>query len=179
MGLLGARLNGAGMGHFVLQGVGPARGADGHARIVIESVSVQHVEHGVASDGQERRSHALDVSRIDSGVPNQHLGLPDDLVGPFLLVEVGAVAVSDGVRGDFVAVGVKVLDLGVVSPFVRDVKGGLDGASVGVVPLLEELLEELLVEVVDGVVEGQEDELGDILRGKTAGDVVAAAVTIR
>lgn len=68
-------------------------------------------------------------------------------------------------RGDFVAVGVQVLDLGVVGPFVGDVKGRGDRAPVRVDPApLEQLAVQALVQVVDGVVERQQDQLRDLLR---------------
>ena len=40
---------------------------------------IEHPEHGITADSEERCSHSLDVFRIDSGVTNQHLGLADDL----------------------------------------------------------------------------------------------------
>ena len=49
----------------------------------------------------------------------------DYLVGPLLLVEVGAVAVRDGVRCDLVTVGVEVLHVRVVGPLVGDVERSL------------------------------------------------------
>ena len=115
---LGAGLDGARVGHGVLEGVGPAGAGHGHAGVVLEPVPPQHPEHGVSADGQEWGAHALDVLGVDAGVTDQHLGLADDLVGPLLLVELGAMAVGHRVRGDLVAVGVKVLDLGVVCPLV-------------------------------------------------------------
>jgi len=55
-------------------------------------------------------------------------------------------SLRDGVRGNLVAVGVEILDLTVVGPFVRDVEGGRDGASVRVGPTrFEEILVKLLV----------------------------------
>ena len=68
--------------------------------------------------------------------------------------------------------------LAIVRPLVADVERRLDGAAVGVVAVAEQILVELLVEVVDGVVEGEEDELGNLLGGEAAGDVLAAAVTV-
>lgn len=113
------------MGHFVLQSVRPTGRSSGHTGVIIETISVQHVEHVVSTNGQERSSHALDILGIDSGISDQHFGFSDHLVGPLFLVEIGSVTVSDGVRGHFVAVGVKVLHLRIVSPFVGDVEGGL------------------------------------------------------
>ena len=37
--------------------------SDGHGGVVVEAVTVQHVEHGVAADGEEGSAHALDVLR--------------------------------------------------------------------------------------------------------------------
>ena len=90
---------------------------------------VEHVEHGVASDGEEGSPHALDVLGIDAGEPDEHLGLSDDLVGPFLLVEICSVGVGDGMGGDLVAVSVQVLHLGVVSPLVGHVERRLEDAE--------------------------------------------------
>jgi len=138
----GAGLDGAVVGHLVLKGVGPRGGGSGHGAVVVEAISVEHVEHGVSSNGQEWRAHALDVLGVHTGESDEHFGLADHFVGPLLLVEVGTVAVGDCVAGHFVAVGVEILHLGVVRPFVRDVKSGLDGTSVGVSPIAEKLLEE-------------------------------------
>ena len=109
----------------MFQSVGPAGATGGHAGIVVEAVSVQHVEHSVSADSEEGSPHALDVLGIDTGVSNQHLGFADDFIGPLLLVEVGSVAVRNGVRGDLVTVGVEILNLRVVSPLVRNIKGRL------------------------------------------------------
>ena len=125
VGRLGARLDGARVRHLVLERVGPAGGGGGHAAVVVEAVAVEHVDHGVAADGEEGRAHALDVARVDAGEADEHLGLADDLVRPLLLVEVGAVAVRDRVGRDLVAVGVQVLHLRVVRPLMGDVVGGL------------------------------------------------------
>ena len=62
---------------------------------------------------------------VDPGEPDEHLCLSDDLVGPLLLIEVGSVAMTDGMGGDLVAVGVQVLDLGVVRPLVGHVESTL------------------------------------------------------
>ena len=43
------------------------------------SKPVEHPEHGVAADGQERSSHALDVLRVHSSVADQHLSLTNNL----------------------------------------------------------------------------------------------------
>jgi hypothetical protein len=52
------------------------------------------------------------------------------------------------------SVGVQVLNLTVVSPFVRHVEGGRDGASIGVdAAASEEILVQLLVQVIDRIVE--------------------------
>ena len=55
----------------------------------------------------------------------------------------------------------------------------LDGAAVGIGPILEQLREELLVEVVDGVVEGQEDELRRLFFPKSAGNLGTSAEAVR
>ncbi len=79
--------------------------------VVVESVSVEHVEHGVAPDGEERCAHPLEVLGVDSCKAHEHLGLAHDFVGPLFLVKVGPMAVTDGVRGDLMAVGVQILNL--------------------------------------------------------------------
>ena len=57
-------------------------------------------------------------------------------------------------------VGVNVLHVTVIRPLVADVKGGRDGAAVGVVAVVaEDVLVQALVQVADGVVERQHDNL--------------------
>lgn len=71
-----------------------------------------------------------------------------------------------GVGSHFVTVGVQVLHLTVIGPFVRHVEGGGDGASVGVdAATFEQILVKLLVKVVDGVVECQQDDLRHLFHG--------------
>ena len=41
VGLLGAGLDAAAVGHLVLEGVGPGRGAGGHRGVVVEAVSAK------------------------------------------------------------------------------------------------------------------------------------------
>ena len=76
------------------------------------------------------------------------------------------------------AVGVEVLNLGVVCPLVRHVEGRLDRAPVGVVTLSEEILVELLIKVIDGIIEGQEDKLGDLVRFETSGNISSSTIAI-
>ena len=47
------------------------------------------------------------------------------LISPLFFIEVCAVAVGNGVRGDLMPTGVQVLNLGVVGPLVRDVESSL------------------------------------------------------
>ena len=138
----------------------------------------QHVEHFVSSNSQEGGSHPLDVSRVDSTEPDQHLSLAHNLIGPGLLVEVGTEGVGHGVGRHLVSVSVEVLDLGVVSPLVGHVESGLNGAAVGVVATSKELLIERLVEIVDGIIEGEEDELRYLVWGVAAGNVPSSAVAV-
>jgi hypothetical protein len=78
-----------------------------------------------------------------------------------------------------VSVGVQVLHLAIVGPFVRHVEGGGDGAAVGVdASALKQRLVQTLVQVVDGIVEGQQHDLGDLLGGEAAGHFLAAAIAI-
>lgn len=71
-----------------------------------------------------------------------------------------------GVGSHFVTVGVQVLHLTVVGPFVRHVEGGGDGASVGVdASALEQVLVQLLVQVIHGVIERQQDDLRHLFHG--------------
>ena len=80
-------------------------------RIVAVSIPAEHVEHLVAAHGQEGGPHALDIRRVDAAESNQQLRLADHLVGPFLLVEVGAKGVGDCVRRNLVTVSIQVLHL--------------------------------------------------------------------
>ena len=143
-----------------------------------ESRPAEHVEHLVPSNSQEGSSHTLDIGRVDPSKPDQQLCLAHHLVGPLLLVEVGAEGVGDCVGGNLVAVGVQVLHLGVVRPLVGHVEGGLDGAAIGVEPPSKEILVELLVQVVDSIVEGKKNELGDLVSSVAPGDVLASTVAI-
>lgn len=71
-----------------------------------------------------------------------------------------------GVGSHFVTVGVQVLHLTVISPFVRHVESGRDRASVGVnAAALEQVLVQLLVQVIHGVVECQQDNLRHLFHG--------------
>lgn len=66
-------------------------------------------------------------------------------------------------------IGVEVLDLAVIGPFVRDVESGRNGASIGVnTTLFEEVRVQALVEVVHRIVEGQQDDLGHLINGYVA-----------
>lgn len=66
----------------------------------------------------------------------------------------------DGVGSHFVTVGVQILHLTVIGPFVRHVEGGRNGATVGVdAAAFKQVLVKLLVQVVDRVVERQQDDL--------------------
>ena len=143
-----------------------------------ESRPAEHVEHFVPTNSQEGSSHTLNIGRVDPSKPDQQLCLAHHLVGPLLLVEVGAKGVGDCVGGNLVAVGVQVLHLGVVRPLVGHVERGLHGAAVGVVTPLEQIFVELLVQVVHGIVEGEEDELGDLVGRISARDISASAVAI-
>jgi hypothetical protein len=83
------------------------------------------------------------------------------------------------VRGHFVSVGVQVLHLAVVGPFVRHVEGGGDGAAVGVdASALKQRLVQALVQVVDGVVEGEQHDLRDLFGRESSGNFLAAAVAV-
>jgi len=88
MRLSRTRLDGTSMLGLVVQGVRPDGVRHGHGAVVVEPVAVQHPEHGVATHGQEGGPHTLDIFGVDPGIPDQHLGHADDLVGPLLFVEV-------------------------------------------------------------------------------------------
>ena len=143
-----------------------------------ESRPAEHVEHLVATDSQERSSHTLDVSRVDPSKPDQQLRLAHHLVRPLLLVEVRPKGVSDCVGSNLVTIGIEVLHLGVVRPLVGHVEGGLHGAAVRVVAVLEQIFVKLLVEIVDGVIEGEQDELRYLVGRKSSRDISAATVAI-
>ena len=117
-----ARFDSASVRQFIIQGVRPRRDGDRHRTVVIKAVAIKHPEHSIATHGQKGGSHALDVFGVDPGVADEHLGHPDHLVGPLLLVEVGPVGVGDGVGGHLMAIGVQILHVAVISPLVGDVK---------------------------------------------------------
>ena len=104
MRLNGARLDGASVSGLVIESVGPGGVGHGHGAVVVEPVSVQHPEHGVSTHGQERCPHALDVFGVDPGISDEHFGHANDLVGPFLLVEVRAVRMGDRVGSHLMAI---------------------------------------------------------------------------
>ena len=110
------------MRQFIIQSIRPRRLWHRHGTVIIKAIPIQHPEHGITPDGQKGGPHTLDVLGVDPGVPDQHLGHPDDLVGPLLLVEVGAVAVGHGVGGHFMAIGVEILHMAVICPLVGDVE---------------------------------------------------------
>lgn len=63
-------------------------------------------------------------------------------------------------------VGIKILHLAVISPFVGNIKRRGNGAAVWInASLLEEISVQLLVEVVDRIVEGQQNNLRHLFDG--------------
>ncbi len=54
----------------------------------------------------------------------------------------------------------------------------LDGATIGIEPVVEQLLEEPLVEAVDSVVERQEDKLGNVILGISTRNLGSTTKTI-
>lgn len=179
MRFLWARQHSTGMRHSVFKRVRPSRASSRHTTIIIKSITFQSLEHGISTNLQERRSHTLNICRLDSGKSDSHFSHANDFISPFNLVKALAIRMSHGMRGNLVAIGVHVLDLAVVGPFVGDVEGALDGAPVGVPPFVsEEIFEELLIETVDGVVEGEEHELRNVLACVTSGYFRASTVAI-
>lgn len=57
---------------------------DRHRRVVREVEVVQHLEHPVAANREERRSHAADVFLLNAAVRRQNLTLACDFTRPFL-----------------------------------------------------------------------------------------------
>jgi len=49
------------VGHFVLKGVGPRGRTSGHGGVIVKAIPVEHVKHGVTTNGQEWSPHALDI----------------------------------------------------------------------------------------------------------------------
>lgn len=75
----------------------------------------------------------------------------------------------DGVRRHLVAIGVKVLDLAVIRPLMRDIVGGGDRTPVRVLALLlEQGAVKPFVQVVDRVVERQQHYLRYLFREQVA-----------
>lgn len=65
------------------------------------------------------------------------------------------------------AVSIKILNLRIIGPFVRDVESGTERTSVRISSSsFKEFLIEFLIEVIDGVVEGKKNHLRDTLRSK-------------
>ena len=70
----------------------------------------------------------------------------------------------DGVRCDFVAIGIEILHLTVVGPLVRDVERGSDRTAVRIrSALFEEIRVKALVKVVHGIVESEQNDLRHLL----------------
>ena len=122
MRLSGTRLDGTSMLGLEVQSIRPGRVRHRHGAVIVEAVAVQHPEHGVSTHGQEGGPHTLDVFGVDPGIPDQHFGHANDLVGPLLFVEVGAVRMGDSVGCHFMAIGIKILHLAIVCPLVRNVE---------------------------------------------------------
>ena len=120
--LSGTRLDGTSMLGLEVQSIRPGRVRHRHGAVIVETVAVQHPEHGVSTHGQEGGPHTLDVFGVDPGIPDQHFGHANDLVGPLLFVEVGAVRMGDSVGCHFMAIGIKILHLAIVCPLVRNVE---------------------------------------------------------
>ena len=73
----------------------------------------------------------------------------------------------DSMRGDFVTVSIQILNLTVISPFVRYVKCGSDRATVRIqTTSFEKVAVQFFVQVVDCVVESEEDQLWRINRSQ-------------
>ena len=86
----------------------------------------------------------------------------------------------DAVACNFVPVAVDILHVAVVSPLVRHVECGRDGAPVGVTAdRVKDALVKLLVQVIEAVVEGEDDELRRLRSSEVAGDLGAATVAVR
>lgn len=63
-------------------------------------------------------------------------------------------------------VGVKILHLTVIGPFVRNVEGGRNRTSIGIdASTLKKILVQLLVKVVNGIVESQKHNLWNSFDG--------------
>lgn len=178
MRLSGTRLDGTSMLGLEVQSIRPGRVRHRHGAVIVEAVAVQHPEHGVATHGQEGGPHTLDVFGVDPGIPDQHFGHANDLVGPLLLVEVGAVRMGDSVGCHFMAIGIKILHLAIVCPLVRNVKCCLDGAPIGIVSVLEQSIKKLLIETIDSIIKGQENKLRDIFGLVSPGDGGSPTITI-
>jgi len=82
-----------------------------HRRVVREVLFVQHLEHVVSADRQERCPHAADVIHPDASIRRHDLPLARDLLRPLLLRELFSEAVSYGMRSDFMPFCIQVLNL--------------------------------------------------------------------
>jgi len=154
MRLCGTRLNSTSMRLFVVKGVWPRGVRHRHGTVVNKSVAVKHPEHGVAAHSQEGGSHAFNILWIDASISDQHLSHPDHLVGPLFLIEIRPVRMGHSVGGHFMAIGIQILHMTVVSPLVGNVKCCLNRTSIGIISFSEQILEELFVESVDSIIEG-------------------------
>ena len=145
---------------------------------VLSMVPAQHVEHTVASNSKERCPHSLDVSRIDTAISNQEFCFSDNFIGPFFLIEVCSERVGDGVGGYLMTISIKILDLGIISPFVGHIESCFDRAAIWIEPSTKEVFIESFIEIIDSIIKCQHDKLGDLVSRVSSGNVLSTTVAI-
>ena len=155
------------MRHPIFQSVWPTLLSSRHRTVIIKPISSQSTEHSVATNLKEGSSHSLDVFRINSSISYKHFSHSDNLIGPFDFVKTFAIRMSNSMWSNFMTIGIQVLDLAIVGPFVGDIEGRFDWALVGVSSTLgKEIFEELLIETVNSIVKGQQYKLRYVLPKK-------------
>lgn len=82
---------------LVVQGVRPAGRSvlvDGHGRVIGKVGVVEHLEHLVATDGEEGSAHSADILQLNTTVGGENFTLSSHFTVPFLLGELFTEAVT-------------------------------------------------------------------------------------
>jgi len=155
----------------LVQGVGPQSGrcpGRGEGGVVPKTKLGKDREHCVTSSLQEGCSHPSDIAGVHVAELDEQLGLSYHLLGPPVLVKGGGVGVGDRVRSNLMTLGVKILDLTIVSPLVGNVESGSYTTAIWIGPAREQPFVEVFVQVVHSIIKSNKYKLGSLFRQKTS-----------
>jgi len=185
MRILGAGSNLALLGRLVIERVWP------NWRVVLGSRQAGIVEHATTAHSfkhkitawlQVRSAESFDILGPNLAENLQRLLHAANLLRPPVdvgLFESGRRFVSDGMIGDFVAFGVKLLREPVIVPLVSYVKCAADGTTVRVDAVgTEQILVKLMNIGIDAIVECKHDKLWNGFGGKIVGDFSSRAKAV-